>query len=367
VHRLARDHGHVLAAFLLLALILAIAYGTGHGDLEVATLTLSAVAAFASLIALGRTRRADRDQGEAMRELRELVEIERQRFAETDERKPNPEVLLLDSEGEGVRRCRIERQRPRPLDIEEILAHERTLALRTLPAVQTQASERTVGSIELYRRPSEKSRNEFRETVENYASSLREALAQYDAYRRERALLVSGRFRFVNHGRGGTRRVTVLARFPEPFAVVSDWPDRPVIPMRPVFHRDRTRLSALMGGDPRAGGSASIPSREPAISRSDRNVAPPTYREGSATVEVRLDRLPESHLIDMEEDTAWTLRLPTPGVYRVLWEFHADELREPARGALELEVVELLDDVPIRSVKELIDEDAQGTLDGRLK
>ena len=355
---LARDYGHVFSAVLLFALILAVAYGTGNGGLAVATFALSAVAAVAGLAALGGVRRANREQSE----LHELVGDERPRLANINGPKPDPHVLLLDHQGEGVLRFRIERRRPRAIDLEDILAHERALALRTLPAVQARAGERTVGSIELHRRASEESRTEFRETVGTYASTLREALVQYDAYRRERALLVSGRFGFVNNGSGAARNVTVFARFPEPFEVVRDSLARPVIPMRPSFHRDRTRLSALMGGDPRADVAASIPSR-PATSRSDRKVALRTYGEESPTVEVRLDRLPESGSIEMEEDACWWLRLPTPGTYRVLWELHADELQHPAHGAVELEVVDLLDDIPIRSIKELIEEEARGTVD----
>jgi hypothetical protein len=359
---LAQDYGHVFAAVLLFALILAVAYGTGYGGLGVATFALSAVAAVAGLAALGGVRRANREQSEAIRELHVLVGDERPRVASSNGPKPDPRVLLLDQQGEGVLRCRIERLRPRTIDIEEVLAHERALALRTLPAVQARAGERRVSSIELHRRASEESRTEFRETVGTYASTLREALVQYDAFRRERALLVSGRFRFVNHGSGPARNVTVLARFPEPFEVVRDTPARPVIPMRPSFHRDRTRLSALMGGDPRADVAASIPSR-PSTSRSDGNVAVRIYGDESPIVEVRLDRLPESGSIDTEGDACWTLRLPTPGTYRVLWELHADELQHPAHGAVELEVLDLLDDVPIHSIKELIEEEARGTLD----
>jgi hypothetical protein len=355
-----------LAAFFLLGLALTIAYGTGHGGLQAATFALSAVAAFAGVAALRGNRRRDRDEGQATRDLRELVEIQQQRLTDAEERQPDPEVLFL-IQGEGVRSGRIERRRPRSLDIEDVVAHERTLALRTLPDVVAPVGEGAVGSLNLHRQPSEQSRNDFREKVDGYASSLRKALEQYDAYRKERALLVNGRFRFQNRGRRPAHHVTVLARFPDPFEVVRDWPERPVIPMRPAFHRDRTRLSALMGGDPRAGvpDSASSASRESVAS--DGNVASPKYRQGSTTVEVEVGRLPHSHSVDMEDWACWTLRLPTPGTYRILWELHAEELREPAHGELDLEVVELFDDAPIRSIKELLDEDARGTPGGTLK
>ena len=357
--RLGRDGAHILAALVLLAVILGIAYGTGHGGLEAGTFALAAVAAFAGVAALAGNRRRDRHQEQIARDLRELAELQRQALAGADGRKPDPKALLLIHGDEGVRSARIERRRPRPLDIEETVAHERTLALRTLPPVRGQAGDRAIGSLKIHREPSEENRNHFRQRVESYASNLREALEEYDAYRKERALLVSGRFRFENHGRGPARNVTVVAHFPDPFEIVRDWPGPPVIPTRPLFHRDRTRLSALLGGDPRLAVSdnASIASREP-IPRSG-NVSSPSYREGSAIVEVGVERLQHSQPTDMDEQACWTLRLPTPGEYRIPWEIHTDELEEPARGELRLEVVELIDYTPIRSIKELLSEDAE--------
>jgi hypothetical protein len=366
--RLGRDGAHVLAALVLLAVILGIAYGTGHGGLEAATFALAAVAAFAGVAALVGSRRRDRHAEEIARDLRELAEIQRQALAGANGRKPDPKALLLIHGEEGVRSARIERRRPRPLDIEETVAHERTLALRTLPPVRAQAGDRAIGSLNIHREPSEENRRDFRQKVESYASNLREALEEYDAYRKERALLVSGRFRFENHGRGPARNVTVVVRFPDPFEIVSDWLERPVIPARPLFHRDRTRLSALLGGDPRlpVSENASIASQEPIVSRSGGNVSWPSYREGSAIVEVGVERLQHSQPTDMDEQACWTLRLPTPGAYRIPWEIHTDELEEPARGELRLEVVELIDYTPIRSIKELLSEDAKATRGGTL-
>ena len=364
---LGRDGAQILAALVLLGVILGIAYGTGHGGLEAGTFALAAVAAVAGVTALVDNRRRDRNQEQLAHDLRELAELQRQALAGADGRKPDPKALLLIHGDEGVRSARIERRRPRPLDIEEMVAHERTLALRTLPPVRGQAGEGAIGSLKIHREPSEENRNHFRERVESYASNLRKALEEYDAYRKERALLVSGRFRFENHGRGPARNVTVMAHFPDPFEIVRDWPGPPVIPTRPLFHRDRTRLSALLGGDPRVAVSdnASIGSREPIVPRSG-NVSSPSYREGSAIVEVGVERLQHSQPSDMDEQACWTLRLPTPGEYRIPWEIHTDELEEPARGELRLEVVELIDYTPIRSIKELLSEDAKATPGGTL-
>jgi hypothetical protein len=343
--------------------IFGVAYGTGHGGLEAGTFALAAVAAFAGVGALIGIGRRDRRDEQIARDLRELAETQRLVLAGADGRKPEPKALLLTHGDEGVHRARIDRRRPRRLDIEETVAHERTLALRTLPPARGEAADRAIGSLKIHREPSEEDRIAFRRKVESYAASLREALEEYDAYRREHALLVSGRFRFENHGRGPARNVTVVAHFPDPFEIIRELPGRPVIPTRPLFHRDRTRLSALLGGDPRLAvvDEASVASRAPIVVRSG-NVSQPRYREGSAIVEVGIERLQQSQRTDMDEEACWTLRLPTPGEYRIPWEIHCDELEEPARGELRLEVVEVIDYTPIRSVKELLSEDAGATL-----
>jgi hypothetical protein len=357
---MVREVGYVLAALVVLGAVFGVAYGTGHGGVESGTFALAAVAACAGVAALVGGQRRDRRDARVVRELRELAETQRLALADADGRKPDPRALLLVGGGQGAQSARIERRRPRRLDIDEIVAHERTLALRTLPPARSEPVDRTIGSLKIHREPSEEHRNAFRRKVESYAVSLREALEAYDAYRKECALLVSGRFRFENRGRGPARNVTVVARFPDPFEVVREWPGRPVIPTRPQFHRDRTRLSALLGGDPRlvAPEQASIAVRAPIASRSSGNVTGPHYRDGSAIVEVGVEMLAQSQATDMDEEASWTLRLPTSGEYRIPWEIHSDELEEPTRGEFGLEVVELVDYTPIRSVKELLGEDA---------
>jgi hypothetical protein len=364
---MGRDSAHALAALVFLAVVFGIAYGTGHRGFEAGTFALAAVAALAGVAALVGTRRLGRREEQMARDLRELAEMQRLAIAGADGRKPDPKVLLLIQGGEGVQTARIERRRPRPLDIEETVAHERTLALRTLPQAKGQVVDRAIGSLKIHREPSEENRDHFRRKVESYATNLREALEEYDAYRKERVLLVSGRFRFENHGRGPARNVTVVAHFPDPFEINSGRPGRPVIPTRPLFHRDRTRLSALLGGDPRLAvqDDASIASQDPSVPPFAGNVSRPRYREGSAIVEVGVERLQQSQPTDMDEEASWTLRLATPGEYRIPWEIHCDELEEPARGELRLEVVELIDYTPIRSVKELLAEDASATQGAR--
>jgi hypothetical protein len=353
--RLARDGAHALAGLVLLGVILGIAYGTGHGGFEAGTFALAGVAAFAGVAALVDTRRRDLLDGQIGRNLSELAEMQRLALEGADGRKPDPRAFLLIHGDEGVQSARIERQRPRRLDIEETVAHERTLALRTLPPTKGEAVDRAIGSLKIHREPSEANRNHFRQKVESYAANLREALEEYDAYRKERALLVSGRFRFENHGCRPARGVSFVARFPDPFESISEWPAPPVIPTRPLFHRDRTRLAAQLGGDPRlaVADDASTATRGPILPRSG-NVSRPQYRQGSAIVEVGIERLQHSQPTDMDEEARWILRLPTPGEYQIPWEIHSEELEEPARGELRLEVVELIDYTPIRSVKELL-------------
>jgi hypothetical protein len=267
-----RGGAHALVGLVLLGVIFGVAYGTGRGGFEAGTFALAAVAAFAGVAALTGTARRDRHDEQIARDLRELAEIQRLALTGSDGRKPEPKALLLVHGDEGVQSASIERRRPRPLDIEETVAHERTLALRTLPPARGEAVDRTIGSLKIHRQPSEEDRSAFRRKVESYAANLREALEEYDAYRKERALLVSGRFRLENHG--PARNVTLVAHFPDPFEIIRKRPGRPVIPTRPLFHQDRTRLSALLGGDPRLAvrDEASIALRDPSVSRFGGNV-----------------------------------------------------------------------------------------------
>jgi hypothetical protein len=365
--RLARDGAYFVAALVAFSAAFGIAYGAGQGGFEAGTFALAAVAAFAGVTALVCARKHARREEQLARELHMLAEAQRLSLADAAARMPEPEVLLLVNGNQGTPSARIERRRPRRLDIEESVAHERTLALRTLPRARAQAADRGIGSLKIHREPTERDREEFRQKVERYAAKLRKALEEYEAYRREQALLVSGRFRFENHGRGPARNVKVIAHFPDPFEVVRERLEQPAIPRRPLFHRDRTRLAALMGGDPRAVTGATAVSREPIGSRAGRNVSQPHYREGSAIVEVRVELLPHSQPTDMDEDGYWALRLPAPGDYRIPWEISSDELPEPVCGELQLEVVELMDYAPIRSVKELLRELRVSELDRRLE
>ena len=240
----------------------------------------------------------------------------------------------------------------------QTIAHERTLALRTLPPAKAPLA----GTLKIYRDPTEHDRNAFREQVERYAASLHEALEEYDAYRKERALLVSGRFRFENGSDTAAHNVTVRAYFPDPFEVVGRAPWAPAIPRRPAFRGRRAGLTALLGGEARgpAGSPGSVHARESGVSRAAGNVSRPRYLEGSAIVEVSVESLRRSLPADMADDDRWILRLPRPGEYRIRWEATSAELDDPVEGELRIEVVELLDATPICSVKELLSEDELG-------
>jgi len=328
-----------------------VAYGVDRRFFEAGTFALAAVAAFAAVASLLAVRARERRQNEIAADLRLLVERQRLALADATAERPEPTVLFLHQNA-GVQRLRIERRHPRPLDVDQTVDHERTLALRTLPSVRTPL----VGSLKIYREPSEHDRDRFREQVETYAAGLREALEQYDAHRRERALRVSGRFRVENLSRRAGHHLTVRAYFPDPFEVVRGEPDRPAIPRRPTFHGKRAGLTALLGGETRLPAESDLSLRPRPVSRGSGNVSRPVYRDGSAIVEVGVERLSHSRPADMAEEDRWILRLGRPGVYPIRWEILGDELQEPVRGELWLEVVELLDDTPIRSVKELLGE-----------
>jgi hypothetical protein len=200
------------------------------------------VAAFAGLTAVVGVRARDRRIEQLARDLDELVETQRGALAGAAEGL-EPEVLFLHDHA-GVQRARVARRQPRPLDIEQTVAHERTLALRTLPPAKTPLS----GSLKIYREPTEHDRAAFREKVERYAASLHQALLEYDTYRKEHALRVRGRFRVENHGRRTVHNVIVRAYFPDAFEVVRGSLERPVLPARPTFRGRRAGLATLLGG-----------------------------------------------------------------------------------------------------------------------
>jgi hypothetical protein len=339
--------------------VFAVAFGAacwaGRSGFEAATFALALVGAFAGLSALFGLRARDRRDEQAAREPAEPAELRRRSPADAVERMPELRVSFLDGD-EGVQRVRIVRRRPRPLDVEQTVAFEQALALRTLPSAKAPVA----GSLEIYRRPSDRDREAFREKVAAYTESMREALERYEAYRQERASLVGGRFRLENQGRRSAHGVKVRAYFPDPFEAVGRPLERPGLPPRPTFHGRRAGLAALLGGDPRRAGAPETPVQERAVvaARGGGAVSRPSYRAGSALVEVRVEELRPSVPADMDEGAGWVLRLPRPGEYRIAWEACCEELAEPARGELELEVVELVDDTPIRSIKELLAEEA---------
>ncbi len=328
----------------------------GRAGFEAATFGLAVGGAVAGLSALRASHIRDRRLEQVARELAELTEAQRRTLADAAERRPQLAVLFLNGNA-GVERARVVRKQPRPLDIEQTVAFERALALRTLPPAKAPLA----GSLEVYRKPTEHDRETFRKTVEAYGESLQEALERYDAYLRERAGLVSGRFRLENRGRRSAHDVTVRVSFPGPFETAGPLLARPGLPQRPTFRSKRAALAALMGGDARraAGSEVSITPMGGVEPRARGAVSRPSYRPGSALVEVDVDALQPSSSADMDEEAAWILRLPRPGEYVIEWEAMCEELVEPVRGELRLEVVDLFDGTPIRSIKELLDADGQ--------
>jgi hypothetical protein len=347
-----RGFFYAFTAAVAAAAGLGVAYGADRDGLTSATFALALGAALGAAGAILETR-AGRRSGEALAlRVEELADLQRRAREDAAGGRPEPRVLFLEGEA-GVTSLRVERRRPRPLDLEETVAHERTLALRTLPP----AKAALPGSLRIYREPTEGDRTGFREQVEQYAAELRAALEQYDAYRQERALLVGGRFRFENDGGAPAHNVTVRVVFPDPFEVAGEPVRPPELPARPTFRARRAALAALLGHEAR-GPAGSRPHASPPRAGPVQagNVSRPSYARGSATVEVRVETLRVTRPADMEEQAGWVLRLPRAGSYALLWEATGDELAEPVRGELRLVVVDLLDDTPIRSIGELVAE-----------
>jgi hypothetical protein len=265
---------YVLAAPAVFAAGFVAAHWTGRGWFEAATFAFAVVGAFAGLSALLVVHARDRRDEEVARDLGERPESQRRPLADAAEPKPKPQLqVLFLQEDAGVQRARIVRRQPRPLDIEQTVAFERALALRTLPSAKTHLA----GSLEIYRRPTEHDREAFRTKVAAYSESLREALERYDAYRKDRASLVSGRFRFENHGPRSAHNLTVRAYFPDPFEAVRQPLGRPGLPTRPTFHGKRAALAALLGGDARRDRTSdpSVSSRDAIAGRAGGGVSRP--------------------------------------------------------------------------------------------
>ncbi len=340
----------VLPPLAVFACGFAAAYGVGASAFDAVTFAFALVGALAGVWALIRLEARGRRDDRLARDLGELTAAQSRMLADAAERRPRLRVLLL-ADNRGHERARIVRQRPRPLDIEQTVAFERSLALRTLPSAKTPLT----GSLEAYRKPTERDREAFRDRVEEYADTLREALTRFDAYRTDSALLVRGRFRFENSGRRSAHNVAVKAHFPDPFEAVTERLERPPLPLRPTFRGKRTALATLLGADQRRGAPGpTIPSRDPPSAASIGGVSNPTYGPGSALVEIGVESLPSSSPVDMDDEAGWVLRLSEPGTYRIRWDATCDELAGPERGELELEVVDLFDHAPIRSIDELL-------------
>lgn len=327
----------------------AAAAASGVAALEAATLALAAaalVAAVGSLVVL----RAGRGRGERLEAA--LLELSERGRSPEGPGRADPRVLFLDGEI-GTERLRIERRRPRPLDVDQAVAHERALALRTLPAARPLR-----GSLRVYREPTEEAREAFRDQVDRYAESLRASLLGHEAYRRERALLVAAPLRVENRGQRPARDLVVRLAFPQPFEVAPALPAPPTIPRRPTFHAKRAALSALLGGAP----DGVSPERPGPVglhaAAVDTVRSCPGDRGGSTVVEIEIGSIRPGGRADLARAERWLLRLPRPGVFRIGWEVEATDLDEPARGELVLEVVDHFDDTPIRSVKELLAEES---------
>lgn len=86
-------------------------------------------------------------------------------------------------------------------------------------------------------------------------------------------------------------------------------------------------------------------------SLSQRNVSHPRYRKGSVHLEIRIKKL--LHGLPEPSDEV-VVRAPEDGIFTVPWTIWAENLPEPARGELQLELTTTgIDGPPITTFDEL--------------
>jgi hypothetical protein len=116
----------------------------------------------------------------------------------------------------------------------------------------------------------------------------------------------------------------------------------------PKFEKHPERFSGLLSTNLR------VPLYDPpAMPRIGANVSSPSYRKGSAIVEVKVKKLQHALPADMADDDFWHVSLVEAGSYALDWTVYSDDLEEPAKGELGLLVTDVADETPIRSLEEL--------------
>jgi hypothetical protein len=367
---------------LVIAALVGVAVVTGWvDDYREATLFLAGVAAVSGLAGVIITWLGDRSSERHLRELavqqeqaasdiRRLAELTESSLEEARAQKPEPVVeFIYGKERASASSIVVTRRRfARSLEIETMVAAQRQAALATLPPEEPELEDemrklqrRGLGSVltaalaGLDSGPiTPEERQAFEQRVDEYERKLKTWLHSYENYRRETDPVFPLTLRFENRGRVPARGVRVVLHFPGGF----EHADRDELPLfdkppgRPRFVRPRRGFPGL----PNLSRALTMPDYSrmlrdvPAIA-GRRNVSAPRYRKGSLIVEIDVEVL--RHGLFEESDVLW-LKAETDGEFTIPWEMHAENLGEPARGELGLQIVtELEEGPPITGVAEM--------------
>ena len=371
---MSRKRGLVWLIVLLLILAVAgatadLVAGVGSNAVSDATLGFTVIAALgalagAALILAGNAANVAQQRALAA-DVKRLAELTESSLDEARAQKPEPSVQFRLKDGLASE-VRWPRQRDtRSIDIDSIIESERKRTLATLPTPknnpQVAEIERLLGSATLAMMGAgpvtAQERADFQARVDEYVSGLKKWLNDYATWREQVGLVFTGNWQFDNRGRVPARDIHAYLDFPSEFVAVEEFPQLSNVPERPVFKRrtwqDIFSVPAFSGFYPAIPlGANSIVGRP--------NVRGPRYRKESQSkesqrVEYTIDKL--IHGLSELSDDPVLFRIEKDGTYRVSWEIHAENLPEPTRGDLTVQVdTEVRDHPPVTALDQILAE-----------
>jgi hypothetical protein len=351
-----------------------LAGGRGSGVVADSTLLFTIIAACGGIASVALTLSGNatavkqqkdlaEQQATIAKDLRLLAELTESSLEEARAQKPEPTVQFLVPGDAATTEALWQRQSDvREISIKSVLAQEQERAMATLPDQPgAEVAEGLFGSSGLAILRSgivtSKERNDFKNSVADYLARLEKWLALYGAWREQRALTMRATFQFGNTGRTPAYGARVRLQFPDGFEGVDELPQVSPPPVPPRF----TKLGFPDFRIPSLDSLYAVPNLNSIQDVHRPNVSGPSYRKGSCVVEFSIDKL--RHRLPEVTDHPAILRIEADGTYTIPWEVHAENMAEPARGTLTLQVAtELMKGPPIISMDELVKDLGSGDL-----
>jgi hypothetical protein len=337
----------------VLAAVVAVVVAVPLGIAFSATLALVAVAAVAAVITVGLAWRSTDEQKQMATDIRQLAELTGSSIEEARAQRPEPAIRFL-IDGDGFEGLKIERvSLDRQVDTETIVEAERAKAIATLPR-ELDAGEsatlarlgipdlsKTLGAWGVQQGPATPEEiRRFEQSVDSYIDRLRSWVSDYEAWRKLTWETIRFRLLFENSGRVVCEGLRTDVYFPDPFdEAEEDGPSLDPPPEPPCFRR-RSPMEMALGNHLTAAryrdiiSPVSLP-RGLTDSLSQRNVSSPRYRKGSVHLEITIKKL--LHGLPEQSDEI-VVRAPEDGSFKVPWTIWAENLPEPARGELQIEL-----------------------------